>query len=225
MTRRRQTSQPVPLTPTHRRDWRTLWRRCTCGLTSPCVDRRVPAKPRPFPPSIATPPIHPLVEYLASVPFPVHCGFAVPLPFPTVPPPPPTPTPPPRPTPQPPLPSAPAAHQGGSTAHPGGPAVHPGGQGALGGPGPSPCPVPRTGAAPVSSTPRSRPRPTAANTTSPSSRPQRQRPRTRPTAANTTRPSPIAREHGTLRSCVARVEAPRRECRSRRLRGRGRPSR
>ncbi|GIF18551.1 hypothetical protein BJ973_008488 [Actinoplanes tereljensis] len=81
MTRRRRTARPVPLTPLHRRDWHTLWRRCTCGLTSPCVDRTVPAKPRPFPPPPPAP-IHTrralptYSEYLATIPFPVYCGFA-----------------------------------------------------------------------------------------------------------------------------------------------------
>jgi hypothetical protein len=50
MTSRRRPTQPVPLQPTHRRSWRTLWRRCTCGLAAPCVDRLVPARKRPYPP-------------------------------------------------------------------------------------------------------------------------------------------------------------------------------
>jgi hypothetical protein len=50
MTSLRRPTAPVPLQPAHRRDWRTLWRRCTCGLKAPCVDRLVPATPRPFPP-------------------------------------------------------------------------------------------------------------------------------------------------------------------------------
>ena len=142
MTRRRQTSKPVPLTPTHRRDWRTFWRRCACGLTSPCVDRLVPATPRPFPPRTATAirpsagcpeersPRHPaLIEYLATVPFPVHYGVAVLRVLPAVPPPSPD-------SPEQSLPSAPADH--------------PGGHGALGGPGSRPCPGSRAGAAPSS---------------------------------------------------------------------------
>lgn len=40
---------PVPLGPTHRRLWRTFWRRCACGLPAPCVDRRLPAPSMPFP--------------------------------------------------------------------------------------------------------------------------------------------------------------------------------
>jgi len=138
MTRRRQATKPVPLTPTHRRDCRTFWRRCTCGLTSPCVDRLVPATPLPFPPRTATA-IHPsagsheerspryptLIEYLATVPFPVHFGVAVLRAFPTEPP-------------DSPKPSLPRA-----------PADHPGGSGALGGPGSRPCPGFRAGAAPT----------------------------------------------------------------------------
>lgn len=50
MTRRRQTTQLVPVEPAHRRTWRSLWRRCSCGLPTPCVDRLLPAKPLPFPP-------------------------------------------------------------------------------------------------------------------------------------------------------------------------------
>ena len=50
MTRSRRSTSPVPLQPTHRRSWRTFWRRCTCGLAAPCVDRAVPPKERPFPP-------------------------------------------------------------------------------------------------------------------------------------------------------------------------------
>lgn len=49
MTRRRKATSPVPLGPAHRRDWRAFWRRCTCGLGTPCVDRLVPAAPLPFP--------------------------------------------------------------------------------------------------------------------------------------------------------------------------------
>ena len=140
MTWRRRASRPVPLAPTHRRDWRTFWRRCTCGLTSPCVDRLAPAALRPFPPRTATA-THPpagsheersprfpaLIEYLATVPFPVHFGVAVLRAFPTEP----------TPSPDSPEPSLPRA-----------PADHPGGDGALGGPGSRPCPGFRAGAAP-----------------------------------------------------------------------------
>ena len=157
MTRRRQTSKPVPLAPTHRRDWRSLWRRCTCGLTCPCVDRLAPAKPRPFPPRTATA-THPpagsaeersprypaLIEYLATVPFPVHGPFPVQWGLaalrmsPTEP----------SPSPDSPEPSLPCA-----------PAAHPGGSGALGGPGSRPCPGSRAGAAPYSDGyPRKRPK-------------------------------------------------------------------
>jgi hypothetical protein len=51
-TRRR--TMPVPLGPIHRRLWRTFWRRCSCGLSAPCIDRRVPA-PVPFPNLIDVP--------------------------------------------------------------------------------------------------------------------------------------------------------------------------
>jgi hypothetical protein len=50
MTRSRRTSSPVPFHPNHRRDWRTLWRRCICGLSAPCIDRIPPAPPPPYPP-------------------------------------------------------------------------------------------------------------------------------------------------------------------------------
>ena len=49
MARRRRTTQAVPLRPAHRRDWRAFWQRCSCGLSTPCVDRLVPAAPLPFP--------------------------------------------------------------------------------------------------------------------------------------------------------------------------------
>jgi len=39
MTTRRRTIPPVPMSPIHRRSWRSLWRRCSCGLKEPCVDR------------------------------------------------------------------------------------------------------------------------------------------------------------------------------------------
>ena len=38
---------PVPIAPIHRRSWRTLWRRCSCGLSEPCVDRLTTARPAP----------------------------------------------------------------------------------------------------------------------------------------------------------------------------------
>ncbi len=50
MTRRRQTTQLVPVEPAHRRTWKSLWRRCSCGLPTPCVDRLLPPTPLPFPP-------------------------------------------------------------------------------------------------------------------------------------------------------------------------------
>jgi len=55
MTSSRRSTEPVPLSPAHRRTWRTLWRRCSCGLPAPCVDRLVPAPPLPFPPRDTTP--------------------------------------------------------------------------------------------------------------------------------------------------------------------------
>ena len=39
MTTRRRTTPPVPMSPIHRRSWRSLWRRCSCGLKEPCIDR------------------------------------------------------------------------------------------------------------------------------------------------------------------------------------------
>ncbi|MBQ0893440.1 hypothetical protein KBX37_10090 [Micromonospora sp. U56] len=47
----RRAHKPVPLAPRHRRTWRSLWRRCTCGLTAPCPDRfaAVPVEPVPAP--------------------------------------------------------------------------------------------------------------------------------------------------------------------------------
>ena len=46
---------PVPIAPIHRRSWRTLWRRCSCGLSEPCVDRLTTAQPIPGPRSDADP--------------------------------------------------------------------------------------------------------------------------------------------------------------------------
>ncbi|GIE80229.1 hypothetical protein Aph02nite_61790 [Actinoplanes philippinensis] len=45
----RRPSDPVPHHPNHRRDWRTLWRRCICGLPAPCIDRFPPPPPPPYP--------------------------------------------------------------------------------------------------------------------------------------------------------------------------------
>ncbi len=50
MTRRHATTALVPVEPQHRRTWQSLWRRCSCGLPAPCIDRLVPAPPLPFPP-------------------------------------------------------------------------------------------------------------------------------------------------------------------------------
>ncbi|MBB4760378.1 hypothetical protein BJ971_000934 [Actinoplanes digitatis] len=52
---RRRCQRPVPHGPSHRRMWRSLWRRCSCGLPAPCVDRLVPAPPLPYPPNTASP--------------------------------------------------------------------------------------------------------------------------------------------------------------------------
>jgi hypothetical protein len=49
--RRRRRLDPVPHEPSHRRVWRSWWRRCSCGLPAPCVDRLVPAPRLPFPPA------------------------------------------------------------------------------------------------------------------------------------------------------------------------------
>ena len=48
---RRRRLEPVPHEPSHRRSWRSLWRRCSCGLPAPCVDRLIPAPRLPFPPT------------------------------------------------------------------------------------------------------------------------------------------------------------------------------
>jgi hypothetical protein len=47
---RKRRLEPVPHEPSHRRTWRSLWRRCSCGLPAPCVDRLVPAPRLPYPP-------------------------------------------------------------------------------------------------------------------------------------------------------------------------------
>ena len=49
--RRRRRFEPVPHEPSHRRLWQSWWRRCSCGLRAPCVDRLVPAPRLPFPPA------------------------------------------------------------------------------------------------------------------------------------------------------------------------------
>jgi hypothetical protein len=48
MNTRRETISPVPWAPLHRRSWRTLWRRCSCGLPEPCVDRALTAPTAAF---------------------------------------------------------------------------------------------------------------------------------------------------------------------------------
>lgn len=40
---------PVPVCSIHRRLWRTFWRRCSCGLPAPCVDRPVSVPVPPLP--------------------------------------------------------------------------------------------------------------------------------------------------------------------------------
>jgi hypothetical protein len=82
MTTRRRTTHPVPMSPVHRRSWRSLWRRCSCGLKEPCIDRRTasvlylpteepPPPPPPPPPSV--PPRHPEGPM-------VHGGLRAPVP-------------------------------------------------------------------------------------------------------------------------------------------------
>lgn len=58
MTRRRQSIPLIPVTPAHRRTWQSLWRRCSCGLSAPCVDRLAPAAQPPFPPRPPMPGAH-----------------------------------------------------------------------------------------------------------------------------------------------------------------------
>ena len=79
MTTRRRTTGPVPMSPIHRRSWRSLWRRCTCGLKEPCIDRLTTAAlylptdqkppPPPEPPTTRPPEIPP-----------VHIGLRPPVP-------------------------------------------------------------------------------------------------------------------------------------------------
>ena len=52
---RKRRRSPVPHEPSHRRAWRSLWRRCSCGLPAPCVDRLVPPPRLPFPPNRDSP--------------------------------------------------------------------------------------------------------------------------------------------------------------------------
>lgn len=51
MSSRHESTPPVPIGPLHRRTWRTLWRRCTCGLPEPCVDRLTTTPLPPVPPA------------------------------------------------------------------------------------------------------------------------------------------------------------------------------
>jgi len=55
MTTHHRPIPPVPVTPAHRRSWRTLWRRCSCGLAEPCVDRLTMSRPLPVVPAPLTP--------------------------------------------------------------------------------------------------------------------------------------------------------------------------
>lgn len=64
MTTRRRTTPPVPMSPIHRRSWRSLWRRCSCGLKEPCIDRRTASvlylpTEQPPPPAPPQTPRHP----------------------------------------------------------------------------------------------------------------------------------------------------------------------
>ncbi len=52
---RKRRLEPVPHEPSHKRVWRSLWRRCSCGLPVPCVDRLVPAPRLPYPPNQPSP--------------------------------------------------------------------------------------------------------------------------------------------------------------------------
>ncbi len=53
---------PVPVNPAHRRTWRTLWRRCSCGLPAPCVDARAPGPDPTRPPADTRPRTEPPAE-------------------------------------------------------------------------------------------------------------------------------------------------------------------
>jgi hypothetical protein len=55
MTTSRRPVDPVPITPSHRRTWRSLWQRCSCGLTAPCVDRLTSPSPLVEPPRTSAP--------------------------------------------------------------------------------------------------------------------------------------------------------------------------
>jgi hypothetical protein len=69
MTTRRRTTPPVPMSPVHRRSWRSLWRRCSCGLKEPCIDRLTTSAlylPTDQPPPPPSPPVQDATS--ASIP-------------------------------------------------------------------------------------------------------------------------------------------------------------
>jgi hypothetical protein len=80
MTTRRRTTPPVPMSPIHRRSWRSLWRRCSCGLKEPCIDRLTTSAlylptdqeppPPPPPPAQRQAPRPPLSPTAGEVPHP-----------------------------------------------------------------------------------------------------------------------------------------------------------
>lgn len=80
MSRRQRHTPLVPLAPAHRRTWRSFWRRCSCGLKAPCVDRLVPAPALPFPARTipAAAPFSPPAALIAP-PYPADAAPAEPL--------------------------------------------------------------------------------------------------------------------------------------------------
>lgn len=52
----RRNPSPFPPEPTHQRAWRSLWRRCSCGLPTPCTNR---GRPLSITPPNTTAPSHP----------------------------------------------------------------------------------------------------------------------------------------------------------------------
>jgi hypothetical protein len=70
---------PVPITPAHRRTWQTLWRRCSCGLPAPCVDRRTAVPPTA---ARTSPPVPPFAgaESRPAPPSPPSAAFPPPVP-------------------------------------------------------------------------------------------------------------------------------------------------
>jgi hypothetical protein len=63
---------PVPIGPLHRRTWRTLWRRCTCGLPEPCVDRLTTTPLPPVPPAVQPNPSFPSTPQALPEPTDAH---------------------------------------------------------------------------------------------------------------------------------------------------------